>query len=285
MPKEFASGCPGRKGADAPVNGGWSHDFSNPAKILALVTSLVLGAVGSANAELAPPRYAESCLLNSGADGAKDLVGVGLCNVVKGTAHLSSATSSAGVATAFADGTFVGFNVARATIDYAFSVDGPLNGVYVPVFVVTNMHVAVSPSFAAQAMLEVLSRDERDYLGQILDTSDAGPTADYSGALAFFARTGMVNTVSMSALVSLSSGRPVSGNAEASVDPYIYIDPGFLAGHPGYSVSVSPGFPNVPVPLPVPEPASWALFTVGFGMLSRRIAAHRVRSARRPSFS
>ena len=95
----------------------------------------------------------------------------------------------------------------------------------------------------------------------------------------------MVNTVSMSALVSLSSGRPVSGNAEASVDPYIYIDPGFLAGHPGYSVSVSPGFPNVPVPLPVPEPASWALFTVGFGMLSRRIAAHRVRSARRPSFS
>ncbi len=285
MPSEITTRRSSRKEENSCSNSAPSRGFLTATKIIALTTSLVMGTVESANAELAAPYYTESCLLNSGTDGAKDLVGVGLCNLVKGSAHISSSTSSAGVATAFADGTFVGFNIARANIDYAFSVNGPLSGIYVPVFVVTNMHVGVSPSFGAQAILEVLSSDERDYLGQILDTREVGPIAGYSGALAFLARTGIVNTVSMSAVVSLSSSRPISGTAEAYVDPYIYIDPGFLAGHPGYSISVSSGFPNVPVSLPVPEPESWALFAIGLGMLSGRLASRRGQRARGPSFS
>ena len=269
-------------GKDFFMNSTPSRALLTATKVIVLATSLVMTTVDSANAALGAPYFTESCLLNGGTDGAKELVGAGACDLVKGAAHISASTSFAGFATAIADGTLTGFNIARASINYQFSVSGPVGGIYVPVFVVTEMHVRVSASFGAIASLEVLSSDERDYLGQILDTRDVGPVADFSGPLPFLARSGIVNTVSMDALVSASSHSPISGHAEAFVDPYIYIDPAFLAGHPGYSVSVSSGFPNVSPPLPVPEPESWALFALGFGMLSGRVASRRIRSAGRP---
>lgn len=271
------------QGKDFFVNSTPSRALLTATKMIVLATSLVMATVDSANAALGAPYFTESCLLNHGTDGVKELAGAGVCDLVKGAAHISASTSFAGFATAIADGTLTGFNIARASIDYQFSVSGPVSGIPVPIFVVTEMHVRVSGSFWAGASLEVLSSDERDYLGQILDTRKVGLVADFSGALPFLARSGIVNTVSMTAGVSASSSSPISGHAEAFVDPYIYIDPAFLAAHPGYSVSVSSGFPNVPLPLPVPEPESWALFAVGFGMLSRRVALHRIQSAGRPS--
>jgi hypothetical protein len=60
----------------------------------------------------------------------------------------------------------------------------------------------------------------------------------------------------------------------ASVDPLIYIDPGF-AGASDYSIELSPGVANA---LPgVPEPAAWTMMLTGFGLLG--LAARRRRAA------
>jgi PEP-CTERM motif len=56
------------------------------------------------------------------------------------------------------------------------------------------------------------------------------------------------------------------GSAQSYIDPYIYIDPTFLAANPGYTIEVSYGFGNnPPTGSTVPEPASLAL--VGIGLL------------------
>lgn len=57
----------------------------------------------------------------------------------------------------------------------------------------------------------------------------------------------------------------------ASADPYIQIDPAFLALHPGYSIVVSAGIDNAPISA-VPEPSALAIFgvaLVGIGLQCR----------------
>jgi hypothetical protein len=59
------------------------------------------------------------------------------------------------------------------------------------------------------------------------------------------------------------------GAFSAYADPYIYIDPTFLASNPGYSVVVSAGIDNAPISA-VPEPCALAIFgvaLVGIGMM------------------
>ena len=65
--------------------------------------------------------------------------------------------------------------------------------------------------------------------------------------------------------------------ASAFADPFITIDPTFLAAHPGLQGGLvfSPGVANAPPA--VPEPAAWTLMIAGFGIvgtaLRRRAAA------------
>ena len=80
------------------------------------------------------------------------------------------------------------------------------------------------------------------------------------------------HSVSLSARIILSSADPNSALAVA--DPYIRIDPAFLAQYPGFSLEFSPGVTNAPtVPLPS---AAW-LFGSGLlgltGVIRRRKAA------------
>lgn len=53
-----------------------------------------------------------------------------------------------------------------------------------------------------------------------------------------------------------------TGSAASMIDPYVYIDPIWLASHPGYSVVVDDGVGNSPIQS-VPEPASWGLTVAG----------------------
>ncbi len=57
-----------------------------------------------------------------------------------------------------------------------------------------------------------------------------------------------------------------SSSSYALADPYIYIDPGFLAANPGVTLEISPGVGNGgPVAPGVPEPGTWLLSLLGFG--------------------
>jgi hypothetical protein len=69
------------------------------------------------------------------------------------------------------------------------------------------------------------------------------------------------------------------GAFSASADPYIYIDPAFLAANPEYYVVVSAGIDNAPLPA-VPEVSTWALMALGFaglGLAGWRRRAERLR--------
>ena len=70
-----------------------------------------------------------------------------------------------------------------------------------------------------------------------------------------------------------------TGNASAFADPYFFIDPVFLAAHPGYSLVFSQ-FVGNSLPSDVPEPATWAMIITGFslvGTLSRSRAKNAAR--------
>ncbi len=56
------------------------------------------------------------------------------------------------------------------------------------------------------------------------------------------------------------SGTYTSGTTSVFIDPNIYIDPTWLASHPGYSIQVEAGVGNTPA---VPEPSNLWLFGVG----------------------
>ena len=71
----------------------------------------------------------------------------------------------------------------------------------------------------------------------------------------------------------------------AFVDPYVYIDPTWLAANPGYSVFVDPGVGNGPLVTPVPEPSSFALMLAGMaaiGTMVRRRSLGLARQLPRP---
>ena len=56
------------------------------------------------------------------------------------------------------------------------------------------------------------------------------------------------------------------------------IDPVWLARHPGFHLIFSNGVANQPAGA-VPEPASWALMIIGFGLTGARARRHRATSA------
>jgi hypothetical protein len=78
-----------------------------------------------------------------------------------------------------------------------------------------------------------------------------------------------------------------SASAEAYIDPYIFIDPTYLAANPGLTLQVSQGVGNSAevASSTVPEPASWAMFVGGFGVMGAALRRRRVsRDRRQPRF-
>lgn len=49
-----------------------------------------------------------------------------------------------------------------------------------------------------------------------------------------------------------------AGSASASVDPFVEIDPNFLAANPGYTLTLGPNVQNTPPPVTTPEPGGLA---------------------------
>jgi hypothetical protein len=94
--------------------------------------------------------------------------------------------------------------------------------------------------------------------------------ADFSGFFHFSELSGHDYHVHMGVSLSTTLG----GHAHASIDPFFFIDPDFLASNPGYSLLISDGIGNAaPSSVPLPAPL-WLLGSalLGCGCRRRRVA-------------
>ncbi len=67
-----------------------------------------------------------------------------------------------------------------------------------------------------------------------------------------------------------------SSSSYALADPYIYIDPAFLAENPGVTLEISAGVGNqAPSASSAPEPCAWALMLVGVGAVGAALRGAR----------
>ena len=170
---------------------------------------------------------------------------------------------------------------ARAALAYYIFVSGPNNTLSVPILFSGTLGVNAGGS---------------DYGNESSSAYSVMTLQDYSGIPDAFTFVGLVYRKQASAqnrygsadnggnysftdLATINAGHYLGvilesevrtqdgGVAFAYADPYFYIDPNFLAAHPGYSLTFSPfvgnDAPNVDA---VPEPASWAMLIAGFGL-------------------
>lgn len=73
--------------------------------------------------------------------------------------------------------------------------------------------------------------------------------------------------ITLSTQASSFGGPNFASSSSAFADPYIYIDPAYLAAHPDATLEISEGVGNVAPVTSVPEPATWLLLLTGYGSL------------------
>ena len=87
---------------------------------------------------------------------------------------------------------------------------------------------------------------------------------------------GAVNELNLQVMEHTSGGSGGSNSsASAYVDPRIYIDPAYLAAHPGATLEISPGVGNIGPTATVPEPASWLMMIAGLGAVGGVVRRRR----------
>lgn len=162
---------------------------------------------------------------------------------------------------------------ASASIKYYFQITGGSVGDFVPLLIATRLSTAVSAADggSASASLFVHSVSGGAVPDKEVDVCSnvtcGGGGATFSGALA---TTGLSGDVGDFIVLNLLAGVGDSfdaRSADASADPWIYVDPVF-AGASRYSIVVSDGVGNGVAA--VPEPSTLALVALGLGALLRR---------------
>ena len=99
----------------------------------------------------------------------------------------------------------------------------------------------------------------------------------YDPIVSFTMYAGDVGTVLLDAQTATVQTSPAQiADATARADPYIAIDPTWLAANPGYSLSFSPGIVNAGPGSAAPEPAAWALMLTGFGLVGGAMRRRQV---------
>ena len=159
-----------------------------------------------------------------------------------------------------------------ASIHYFFTVTGPNPDVIIPLLATFALHASAVGTFATNSSASFqIAFTADDFIEQV-DADIVHPTpADIFATRAFGLEVGRIGQVFLGI-----DGGSFGGFAEASADPYIFVDPAFLASHPGYSVEVSAGIGNAAPVSAVAEPQTYALTMLGLGLLaSRRLAAKR----------
>lgn len=173
----------------------------------------------------------------------------------------------------------LGDQFASSSIMYVFEVTGP-QSVKVPINIIGYLFAeaeATSGSTFADASFYISSPDNSLGRQAICAATDslncAGRTPAPLGRYGFNEQVYIPANERRVAVLSAMAGAgdnhtTTTGRASAWADPYIQIDPSFLAANPGYSLEFSSGIDNVPIS-PVPLPAALPLFgSAALGLLA-----------------
>ena len=109
---------------------------------------------------------------------------------------------------------------------------------------------------------------EEGYKIAEVDYDDPSGDSVLAGTFSTDVTPGMtIGEIALNVKVDTSStDMGLSSSGEAVADPYIYIDPAFLAANPGVTLEISPGVGNTPpTTSAAPEPQGWLLLLMGVG--------------------
>ncbi len=151
-------------------------------------------------------------------------------------------------------------------LTYRFRLDGPADMV-VPLIAYTTIALSKTSAYGhIYAGLDIGDGVNAIYDKFLLIDESEITITSFTGGIHFNGHTGATGDIHLFA-------DSIGGDSTAFVDPYLVIDPAFAAIDPNYAstyrFAFSDGASNVPVggPAAVPEPASWAMLIVGFGII------------------
>ena len=176
---------------------------------------------------------------------------------------LSVQSSSAPV-----DANFSGSSGALAIVTYAFQIVGGTPGTVVPILISTNLTSAASSTNASGLADTQVHTSFGDDSEVVCTTGTLCPTTNtsFSGTFGWSAIAGETGDTIQIKVEANSVGSLGAEWADASADPFIFIDPAF-ADAANYSIVVSPGVGNGEPMSSVPEPGTFGLAGTALAML------------------
>ena len=176
---------------------------------------------------------------------------------------------------------------ASAYMRYYYRVNGPLNE-FVPVSLSGSIHLVATAGSTAQAnslgQVDLESVFTTDTANIEIDRGGTvrGGIADLTFNLHGTVYTNGTNSITLRAGSGVRGSPQDSASGSSYVDPILSIDPSFFTGRDAhdpslYSLSFSKGIVNG-LTGAVPEPATWAMLILGFGVIGS--AMRRRRAAR-----
>jgi hypothetical protein len=187
-----------------------------------------------------------------------------------GIASVTSGAPSVGVSA-------TGAQAAFATENYYFAVIGPTNP-SVPTFVSGVVFATATETGGASASASITDANNQTNLNEQALDAPINPQlyqASHFYRVPLFLASNSPYEVSLLAAAGGADPAEQRGaHAQADADPYVQIDPSFLAANPGYSLEFSAGIDNVPISA-APLPAALPLF--GSGVIAMAGLAWRKR--------
>jgi hypothetical protein len=177
---------------------------------------------------------------------------------------------------------------ANADLNYYFEVLGGQPGDVVPLIVATELSTSIVGSGSiAGASLQLHASATRFDQNAVAcsgssDACSTYPTV-FAGTLAAAAVSGSLDNFIHLSVEAGGGDSLTAGSADASADPWIYVDPSF-AGAANYRIVLSEGVANGLPVAAVPEPAEVALLAAGLAFLLPW-SARRNRAAAGPAGS